>query len=83
MQEINLESNTIQQPTVAQITTNSQAPSLAELPSYTEAVRLKKLEADSNDLPPAYFAPGANGPSSSDQARFAIDPTDVVEIRVY
>lgn len=77
MQEINLES------TVAQITTNNQPPSLAELPSYTEAVRLKKLEADSNDLPPAYFAPGANGPvsaSSSDQARFAIDPSDVVEI---
>lgn len=81
MQEINLDS-TQQPPTGAQITTNSQAPpSLAELPSYTEAVRLKKLEADSNDLPPAYFAPGANGPvssSASDQARFAIDPTDVI-----
>lgn len=46
------------------------APSLAELPSYNEAVRLKKLEANSNDLPPAYFPPNT-------ESRFPIDPSDV------
>lgn len=45
-------------------------PSLAELPSYNEAVRLKKLEANSNDLPPAYFPPNT-------ESRFPIDPSDV------
>ena len=45
-------------------------PSIAELPSYNEAVRLKKLEANSNDLPPAYFPPNT-------ESRFPIDPSDV------
>lgn len=46
-------------------------PSLAELPSYNEAVRLKKLEANSNDLPPAYFPPNT-------ESRFPIDPSDIL-----
>lgn len=59
-------------------TVASAPPSPAELPSYTEAVRLKKLEANTNDLPPAYFPPGSAGPTDS-ATRFAIDPSDMIQ----
>ena len=35
---------------------DSNLPPLSELPSYTEALRIKNLEAHSNELPPGYFS---------------------------
>lgn len=46
-------------------------PPASELPSYTEALRLKKLEA--NDIPPGYF----NSTSMPPEARITIDAADV------
>lgn len=79
LQEISLDQEIHVQPTAQNVEMGSTAvgesgnqPSLAELPSYNEAVRLKKLEVNSNDLPPAYF------PQCPDQTRFPIDPCDVL-----
>lgn len=78
LQEINLNDANVTQSNAQHVTipsdpsANFVTPSLAELPSYNEALRLKKLEANnSNDLPPAYFPPG------SEQTRIPIDPADV------
>lgn len=56
----------------------SQSPTLplpSELPSYSEALRLKKLEAN-GDLPPSYF-PGQYDPEQSDSTRITIDAIDL------
>ena len=45
---------------------DSNLPPLSELPSYTEALRIKNLEAHSNELPPGYFS------SPSNDTRFPI-----------
>lgn len=45
-------------PVVSNTGNGADFPPLAELPSYNEALRLKKLEAATSDLPPSYFPPG-------------------------
>ena len=50
-------------------------PPAGELPSYSEAVRQKKLEASANETPPSYF-PSPYDPSQID-SRIHIDPIDV------
>jgi len=55
---------------------NQEMPSPSELPSYTEAVRAKKFEA--NDLPPSYFPDQpTNQVNHSNEARIVIDASDV------
>lgn len=60
-------------PTVpGEATPEYPAPPVSELPSYNEAIRLKKLEA--NDVPPSYFP--VTPPPPSD-ARIIIDESEV------
>jgi hypothetical protein len=49
-------------------------PPLNELPSYNEAIRLKKLEAYTNDLPPSYFDPAGSDPR---EFRSTMEPVNV------
>lgn len=44
-------------------------PPLSELPSYTEALRIKNSEANTNELPPGYFS---NPSSTPTETRFPI-----------
>jgi hypothetical protein len=53
---------------------NAPLPPLNELPSYNEAIRLKKLEAYTNDLPPSYFDPAGVEPG---EFRSAMDAVNV------
>ncbi len=55
---------------------NQETPSASELPSYIEAVRSKKFEA--NDLPPSYFPDQPTNPiNNSNETRIVIDASDV------
>ncbi len=55
---------------------NQEMPSPSELPSYSEAVRAKKFEA--NDLPPSYFPDQpTNHVNHLNEARIVIDASDV------
>ena len=51
-------------------------PPVNELPSYNEAIRLKKLEAYTNELPPGYFDPAdtelRHGPETVNVNRYII-----------
>lgn len=56
---------------------NEPIPPLSELPSYNEAIRIKKLEAN-GDLPPSYFPGGPYDPEQHDHpTRITIDAIDV------
>lgn len=44
-------------PTSSPTLISTTLPPETELPSYNEAIRLKKMEAYANDLPPSYFDP--------------------------
>jgi len=77
MSEINLnDSNDTQsneQPPAANTPTsqpNVNLPPVSELPSYTEALRLKKLEC--NEIPPSYYAS-----VPVEETRISIDPADL------
>ncbi len=48
----------------------SNLPPASELPSYNEALRLKKLEC--NEIPPSYYAS-----IPIEETRIVIDPADV------
>ncbi len=54
---------------------NETIPPLSELPSYNEAIRIKKLEAN-GDLPPSYFPGGPYDPEQN-ATRITIDAIDV------
>ncbi len=54
---------------------NEPIPPICELPSYNEAIRIKKLEAN-GDLPPSYFPGGPYDPEQNDH-RITIDAIDV------
>lgn len=51
-------------------------PPETELPSYNEAIRLKKMEAYANDLPPSYFDPV----NPTDQTGPSVEP---INLRFY
>jgi hypothetical protein len=51
-------------------------PPESELPSYNEAIRVKKMEAYTNDLPPSYFDP-ANEPGGASELRSTIEAVNV------
>lgn len=57
---------------------NDNMPPLSELPSYTEALKIKSSEANTNELPPGYFT---NANMGSNETRFPIvDNFDVISI---
>ncbi|CAF0736702.1 unnamed protein product [Brachionus calyciflorus] len=56
--------------------TDSNLPPLSELPSYTEALRIKATEAQTNELPPGYFS-GSN----PNDTRFPI--VENIDLRAY
>jgi len=59
------------------------APSASELPSYYEALKLKKMEIklDNNEIPssipPSYYSSTHPNPNFLDETRIIIDPADV------
>jgi hypothetical protein len=52
----------------------TQIPPASELPSYNEALRLKKLEC--NEIPPGYYT---SLPIEDTSARITIDAADVIK----
>jgi hypothetical protein len=57
--------------------TNSDPPA-SELPSYNEALRLKKLEANESQVPPTYYPSSINNNHSADfLSSISIDTADV------
>ncbi|RNA09301.1 NEDD4 family-interacting 1 [Brachionus plicatilis] len=53
-------------------------PPISELPSYTEALRIKNSEAHTNELPPGYFS---NPNSGSTETRFPV--VDNFDLRAF
>ena len=62
--------NTIDESQFDLIESASILPKASELPSYNEALRLKKLE--NNEIPPSYYAS-----VPIEETRITIDPADV------
>ena len=52
-------------------------PPASELPSYNEALKLKKQEIklENGEIPPSYYS--STNPNHLDETRIAIDPADV------
>lgn len=58
-------------------------PPMSELPSYTEALKLKKMEIENNDgpipstIPPSYYTSTNPNGNYLDETRIVIDPADL------
>lgn len=72
------------------VNNNSNAadvPPMSELPSYTEALKLKKLELENNDgqipstIPPSYYSSTNPNGNYLDETRIVIDPADLRAIQ--
>ena len=68
---------------VAESQINYELPPMSELPSYTEALKLKKMEMENNDgiipttIPPSYYTSTNPNANHLDETRIVIDPADL------
>lgn len=65
-------------------TTNNmtnELPPMSELPSYSEALKLKKMELNDGEIPatipPSYYSSTHPNPNIHDETRITIDPADL------
>lgn len=62
---------------------NDFSPSMSELPSYNEALKLKKMEVNlengeiPSSIPPSYYTSTTSNPNFNDETRIIIDPADL------
>lgn len=65
----------------------ADVPPMSELPSYTEALKLKKMEVENNDgqipstIPPSYYSSTNPNGNYLDETRIVIDPADLRAIQ--
>lgn len=68
-------------------TNSADTPPMSELPSYTEALKLKKMEVENNDghipstIPPSYYSSTNPNGNYLDETRIIIDPADLRAIQ--